>query len=498
MRPEARAGRARVASAQRLRQARSRIPRSEKALTVYTVVLVALIYGTPALIASRDGWGAGAGSPVSLVIAGLALSIAFFAAGRSRGPLMFTVADVDLLLASPAPRTASARWRPALLTLVFASVGALVGAIVLAPVQPPDPGAGAAIVEGALGGIGLGVGVLIAWTLGEAGRRYALLCVPGLALAAWAVADPSRAAWAMAGTPPLWGAALASSGHAPFAALVVVALAGIAIVAQRILLVRAPGERLRRQADRWDRARSAATTLDLRTAAGALGDRTPRFFRTMRLSRMLGGSGMLRAVFARDLVGGIRRWPELATGAALVALGSGILAAAPDTNWSLAAVALVTVGTGRAAGGLRAHAENLGRANHLDPPIERAAWAHTALPSAVGAVGLLAGLVVGTDGWAALCAVLVVVNALVLLIPAAYRFRPPEALMGPINTPAGDLSSAVVVAWWIRTHLFLVGTWWLALLLPPPARVVLLAAVLLLAVLWAHRSFVRERTSVAG
>jgi len=533
-----REGRARIASALRLRQSRSRIPRSERALTVYTVVLVALIYGTPVLIASRDGWGAGAESPVSLVIAGLALSAAFFVAGGSRGPSAFSVADVDLVLAGPAPRTAFARWRPALLTLVFASVGALVGAIVLAPVQPPDPGAGVAIVGGALGGAGLGIGALLAWILGETDRRFGLLVVPAVALAAWAIADGTVAPWAMVALPPLWCAALVDAGLLVPAALALIVLAATAFAAQRILLARTRGELLRRRADRWDRARSAATTLDLRTAAGVLGDRAPRFFRRLPLSRVLGrsdgatptaqaatdaparaddapighgaaariraglpqaangGSTLLRAVFARDLVGGIRRWPDLAAAALLIALGSGILAAAPHTNWSLAAVALVTVGASRAAGGLRIHAENLGRPNHLDPPLERAAWAHVALPAAVAAIGLLAGLTASAGMWNALAAILVVAAALVLLIPAAYRFRPPDALMGPINTPAGDMSAVVVVAWWIRTHLFLLATWWLAQLLAPPARPLLVLAALLAGILWAHRSFLHERRSV--
>ena len=545
----AREGRSRVASAMRLRQSRSRIPRSEKALTIYTVVLVALIYGTPALIASRDGWGAGADSPASLAIAGLALSVAFFVAGRSRGPSAFSVADIDLLLAGPAPRTSFARWRPVVFTIVFASVGALIGAIVLAPVQPPDPGAGAAIVGGALGGAGLGVGALLAWILGESDRRYGLLALPATALTAWALADPSLAPWAMAALPPLWSAALVDAGLLVPAALVLVVLTSAAFTAQRILLARTRGEYLRRQADRWDRARSAATTLDLRTAAGVLGDRAPRYFRRMPLSRLLHGSGgapraprdevnpapragvresatirgrgpegrptddrcregapvvagagstLLRTVFARDLIGGIRRWPDLAVASAFTALGSGILAAAPDTNWSLSAVALVTVGTSRAAGGLRTHAENLGRPNHLDPPTERAAWAHLALPAVVAAIGLLVGLIASAGMWNALAAILVDATALALLIPAAYRFRPPSALMGPINTPAGDMSAVVVVAWWIRTHLFLVATWWLAQLLLPPARLLLLLAALLVALLWARRSFLHERRSVAG
>ncbi|HLU39003.1 MAG TPA: hypothetical protein VK081_06435, partial [Planctomycetota bacterium] len=341
---------------------------------------------------------------------------------------------------------------------------------------------------------------------------FGLLVVPAVALAAWAIADGTVAPWAMVALPPLWCAALVDAGLLVPAALALIVLAAIAFAAQRILLARTRGELLRRRADRWDRARSAATTLDLRTAAGALGDRAPRFFRRLPLSRVLGtsdgatptaqaangGSTLLRAVFARDLVGGIRRWPDLATAALLIALGSGILAAAPHTNWSLAAVALVTVGASRAAGGLRIHAENLGRPNHLDPPLERAAWAHVALPAAVAAIGLLAGLTASAGMWNALAAILVVAAALVLLIPAAYRFRPPDALMGPINTPAGDMSAVVVVAWWIRTHLFLLATWWLAQLLAPPARPLLVLAALLAGILWAHRSFLHERRSVAG
>ena len=487
-----RAIRAQAASALRLRAARSATSRGEKALTAYSVIIALLIYGTPALLAARDGWGAAAGSPAALLTAGVVICAAFFVAGGSRGPLAFSRGDVDLLLAGPAPRSAIFAARPVVLALVFATAGALVGAITLTEVVPPAPGAGRAIAEASLAGATLGIGALVAWTLGEVDRRFAWLVAPAAVAAAAAAVGVDAGAAGLWTFPPLWGSALAAPSAQ--AALLACAIVG-SIVLQRAVLARSRGERLRRQAAVWDRARIAAATLDLRTATGALAD-PPRFLRRARLARV---RAVRDPILARDLLGAARRWPRTVAALAAATGGCVLVCGAWSTPWSITGAVLASFGASMAASGLRAHAEHLAKPHLLDPPTAHAAWRHAALPAAVLAAALAltapAAAILGAlslGGW--LTALAVAAMAVALQITTAYRFRAPEALQAPVTTPAGDMSLLVIGAWWVRTYLFLAGVVWaLGIIADPLGRAIVLACGVVVSALWARGAFRAER-----
>lgn len=435
--------------------------RSDVLYLVYVVALSLLIIGAPLL--QWAGMMLARPDVLPLLLAGrapqvlAALSLAAAGAlvllGAVRGPALLSP-FFTVTLAGSGIRRRDVLWRPfarALLVPVTAAVvPAGVVAAVLLEIDRATPAELSLFLVAALGtGLLLGLAWLAGQLLRPAARR-ALACALG-ASAGLAASLPvgigiGGAYPGRGGDASLWAAGLLPAG---------LLAVGLGVV---LMLDRLRGAVLSEQAARWESATTAATAMDLTTAAGSF--RPPPT--TGRGLRAI-GPGPLAVLYARrDAIAWLRSPERLAVGILVSLLASAAVAGATvltgPTAWFLVLAGSLGLWAGSAAlvDGLRHAVHTLGAPRLFGQTAGHQLLLHTpaplALMGALAAVG--GGAVAALGGGESVGGPVAVLLPLVLVaVTIAGRARDaakgpmPIALSTPMPTPQGDMSVVLMLGW---------------------------------------------------
>lgn len=430
--------------------------------SVYLGVMLGVTVGLPvgrALIL----WGAeGApwlaetvpGEGASLLLAAIPLIwILAAAVGPHFAPARDTLPRLDLVHALPHPRDRLLRGGAARSIGMSAVLGGAGGVMVAGAFEVGAASAFASglvlLATGLASGLGVGVGAGVAALIGQRDRasrmRVSLVCtVCAGALAAAVLGEslpgfaPSRASTVVAvGVSVLAGAGALSLGAVPG------------------LLKSLDIDTLRSQAMRRLSVGAALLTADARAALARLGAPV-RWGRRLRWRPSAGGrAGVLRLVVVRDALG-LARTPlrtllavgALAMSGALAALiGAAHVEPTGIAVLGACSALLAYAAAGTTARGLRAAAFGAGSPSLLPCSHGRLLVAHLVVPLVVSTLGALLGGVAVHDLGGGVLGVCLASGAALAAAVAAHQGPLPEALLAPVQTPAGDAAGLVVVIW---------------------------------------------------
>lgn len=402
--------------------------------TIYLVVLTTLMYGPMLAQALRAGGQTmpDAARPsvttVALVVGGLAvLALAF---GRKVGPLRTTAAEVEHFLRGQVPPHLVLRRRA---LGAAAAVGLALAAVTAGLGYGADLGvARTARLAGLAGVGGLGVGGL--WVrVQAAGTRTRR--PSGTGAASSAAAEPRASA--------------ARTGD---------------VVSLRRALDQLDPDGLLASLERWRSAGRSFMAGDARGAALRVGD-APAALRHRRLRT---STRLPMLVLGRDWLGAQRalgRFVRSVVGA-VAAATTLVLGAGPGSIGAAAAALVLFGATASWVEGLAAHADHAASGVVPGAP-GRLFTLHLIFPSLVAA-GVLAGG--GALAWALTAlggaaptadrlayAVAVVFLAVTARAWVASQSVMPPSVLTPVVTPVGDLSPVIMVAWYVRGWLVVLG-----------------------------------------
>lgn len=432
--------------------------RSDLLYLVYVIVLGAAIIGVPVLRWAGLALARPDVMPVLLLEGAPAVTTAILLLGAAllvllgalRGPALLPPFFTVTLGASGIRRRA-VLWRPFLRAMLVPATAATVPAVLVGVTL--STGAGASTGEAALFGLAaLGAGLLlgVAWLggqlLGVGARRGLALLLAAGAVAVIALdldlgvgaAYPGRA-----GPAASWTAGLLGAG---------VLAVGLSI----LLLDRLRGAVLGEQAARWEAATTAATTMDLSTAAST--------FRELPLAgrrlRAIGGGGLAILYARRDAIAWLRTPERTVIGALGALLGGAAVGGATMLTgplaWTLLVVGALVLraAAGAFVDGIRHGVHTLGAPRLFAQGAGTQVLLHTIAPLLL--LGVLAGIGGGSlrllgaaDGHRPV-AVLPVLLAAVLVVSRAWEAAKgsmPLALSTPMPTPQGDLSVVMMLGW---------------------------------------------------
>lgn len=452
------------------RRDRTRASYGDRAYIAYLAALVMLTVVPPAvgglLFALRELDAAGL--PASPGAAVAILTPLAVLAARLRGPVSATLPDIDLLLQSPLDRAAIHRRSRTLWLVGSALLGCGAGIVgeVVATGGLLRPGAMLSVVAWAGAAVGLyGWYAAAQWAFASAARRGSRGIAATMVLGTGIIAIAGLAGEAFGfplhlANPAGWGFGAAALGVTGGLALLVatVTFAGqlvLAWVVARACALHATREYLREQAWRTRTLSEGAVSLNAQLVAEAV-IRERNHVRGLHLHRL---PRWLPPGAARDVVSAIRRWPRSLAVTLMAGSAAALLALAPGTPAVWAAGGILLTIAGRAATlGLRRHADNTGRATQLEPQNVASMVAHVMVPGLLVLLGAASGLVVAavlTSLTAPVFAAILLVSVIAVAVQVvpAYAVQLPIWLMGPVITPAGDLSGLLLIAWTMRAHL---------------------------------------------
>lgn len=409
--------------------------------------------GAPWLAETVPGGGA------SLILAAIPLIwILAAAVGPHFAPARDTLPRLDLVHALPHPRDRLLRGGAARSIAMSAVLGGAGGVMVAGTFEVGAASAFASglvlLATGLASGLGVGAGAGVAALIGQRDRasrmRVSLVC----AVCVCAVCAGALAAAVLGESLP---------GFAPSRPSTVVAV-GVSVLAGAgaLSLGAVPGllksldiDTLRSQAMRRLSVGAALLTADARAALARLGAPV-RWGRRLRWRPSAGGrAGVLRLVVVRDALG-LARTPlrTLLAVAALVLSGAlAALSGAPHVEPTGIAVLgacsalLASAAAGTTARGLRAAAFGAGSPSLLPCSHGRLLVAHLVVPLVVSTLGALLGGVAVHDLGGGVLGVCIASGAALAAAVAAHQGPLPEALLAPVQTPAGDAAGLVVVIW---------------------------------------------------
>ncbi|MBG6215326.1 hypothetical protein RCH23_003266 [Cryobacterium sp. CAN_C3] len=435
----------------------------DRAFTMYTVLMVALVTVIPV---GRAVW-LSAASPAGLAlfadVAAPSVTSFIVAAlwagalllGRDRGPAVLPPFLTHALAMSDLPRFNTFRAPLFLSGAIAAAVCTIAAGLIgmsLASNGLAEPGGVATFTT--VGGL-VGVTATVAWLAGQVFPRAAVAGALGiLALGLVTVAVPGMQLYAPWG----WvGLAYPTSGisHSLPALATMAALAAALVALVPVMMNRLGLAELTTQAARWDSATTHAAGMEFSSAA-TIYQPKPHLGRRIRAVRP--HTQLAWTFLVRDTIGATRAPGRLIVGIlALTAAGVLLaLAFAPTTpGWLLGAAAgvIAFAGLGPLTDGIR-HAASVAADFPLYGISDERLLAHHALfPLAVTVVVLLAvvivcSIIIGTaTGAAAVSSLALGLLALVARISNALKGPLPTTLLTPISTPAGDPMAAVRIAW---------------------------------------------------
>lgn len=484
----------------------------DRAYILYLAALVTLTVMPPVIgglvFAARELDAAGlpvSAGPTVAVLTPLAVL-----AARLRGPVSATLPEIDLLLPSPLDRAAIRRRSRTLWLVGSALLGCGAGVIgeIVATGGMPRPGAVLDVLAWAGTGVGLfGWYAAAQWAFATAARRGRRGIAATMAVGAGVVALVGLASEVTPVqhlvNPAGWGFEVAALGGFDELALLVATMTvaaqvGLAWLVARACARAATREFLREQAWTARTLSEGAVTLNTQLVAEAVVRERNRV-RTLPLRQL---PRWLPAGAARDVLGAIRRWPRSLAAVVMAGSAAALLALAPSTPalWGVGGILLTAAGR-VAALGLRRHADNTGRATQLEPQNLASVSAHVMVPGLLVFLGTTIGLIVAAALTSApppvVAAILLAsVIAVVIQVVPAYAVQLPIWLIGPVITPAGDLSGLLLIAWTMRAHLCVAAA--TAMILGPAAEGSVVGvslwggAWLVLVALWSARVFRRE------
>lgn len=475
---------------------------SDRGVLIYAMALIvvpygiAVVLGMRAILADAD-W---LGSPRSLLAAAAALTLILSFVAKAWGPFSLSTADIATLFASGIDRAAIYTRRILGLAVAAATVGAvLVIGIGLDPVGTPNA---AEISALALQGVATGLGALVSWmvlhglalvdrTARFAGGAGLLLIVATIGL----LADPGSmisalsalvipAALSLAWPPLLPVAPALASG------MVVLVLAAAVVACARGIPRLIDVTRLRRLASRSEYARAGYLTMDAAAISDAISTEATWFRRMWLRTRGRGD-----AIVERDALGMLRTLPATLGAIITVIVAAIIVGGISTPGWWAAAAAALTLAAHTLTAGFRSHIAAWGSAGSFDPPVRLMAARHLLAPGVVMAACSVAGGV-GASASGALGIVCIMLLALSLQGVAADDGGVPASLQGPIETPAGDLSLLLALAWMVRAPLTAATVAWMLASIPPNSRAVLAAVSVVGAGVWSWWAVRRGRGRV--
>nr|WP_281065106.1 DUF6297 family protein [Brachybacterium sacelli] len=372
--------------------------------------------------------------------------------GAVRGPALLSPFFTATLAASGIRRR-SVLWRPFARSLLALALGMAVAAALLGVTLATAGQAGTdAVVAFALAAAGTGLLLAVAWFLGQLLRDW-VRRVLAAALAAVAV-----------GTLLLpvgigLGGAYPAGGTLPGSSALGLLGAGVLAVGAVVpLLDRLRGSVLREQANRWDSATMAATSMDMAGAAGLL--RAPPS--TGRRLRAVGAGPLPLQYVRRDVIAWLRSPERLVTGALGTLLAAAALAGATlitgPLSWFVVLVGSLALWAASSSfvDGLRHGVHTLGAPRLFGQSAGMQTILHSLAPllalivlgvAGGGAVGIAAG----GGGTSVLGTVLLPVALAPVLVAGRARDAAkgpmPLALSTPMPTPQGDLSVVTMLLW---------------------------------------------------
>lgn len=399
------------------------------------------------------------GEGASLLIAAIPLIwILAAAVGPHLGPARDTLPRLDLVHALPRPRDRLLRRGAARSIAIWAVLGGA-GGVMVAGVF--EVGAAAAFASGPVllaaglaSGLGVGAGAGVAALIGQRGRASRMRVSLVGAVCVGAVCAGALAAAVLGESLP--GFALGRAPGAGAVGVSVLAGAGaLALGAVPRLLRSLDIDTLRSQAIRRLSLGAALLTADARAALARLGAPVRWGRGLLWRPSVRGRAGLLRLVVMRDALG-LARTPLrtlMAVGAlvlsgALAAL-SGAAHLEPTGIAVLGACSalLASAAAGTTARGLRAAAFGAGNPSLLPCSHGPLLVAHLVLPLVVSTLGALLGGVAAHGPRAGVLGVCIASGAVLAAAVAAHQGPLPEALLAPVQTPAGDAAGLVVVTW---------------------------------------------------
>ena len=404
--------------------------------------------GAPWLAETVPGEGA------SLLLAAIPLIwILAAAVGPHFAPARDTLPRLDLVHALPHPRDRLLRGGAARSIGMSAVLGGAGGVMVAGAFEVGAASAFASglvlLATGLASGLGVGVGAGVAALIGQRDRasrmRVSLVCTVCAGALAAAVLGES-----LPGFAPSRPSTVVAVGVSVLAGAGALALGAVPRLLRSLDI-----DTLRSQAMRRLSVGAALLTADARAALARLGAPV-RWGRRLRWRPSAGGrAGVLRLVVVRDALG-LARTPlrTLLAVAALVMSGalaalSGAAHLEPTGVAVLGACSalLASAAAGTTARGLRAAAFGAGSPSLLPCSHGRLLVAHLVVPLVVSTLGALLGGVAVHDLGGGVLGVCFASGAALAAAVAAHQGPLPEALLAPVQTPAGDAAGLVVVIW---------------------------------------------------
>lgn len=496
--------RGQMAATLRRWRARRHSSRGGAAYALYAAVLVSVIAVLPVVRALWIAASAPAGlalltSPearLGVAVGVVCLWLIALLVGAKRGPAVLAPFLMHVLAASNMDRSVTLGptllRAGAILTALCAAGAAFVGAVLVANGEWQVSSA----VAFAAAGAAVGVVAAMLWLLGQVCARF----VGAVALVISVVAVVSVVFPALLVFTP-WGwvgqaYAFSAASAAQFGGVVLLAVS-LAFAAPA-LLNRLTATQLGEQGAQWERATAFSFSLDL----GAVSEvyvNPPRRGRSIRA--IVPAARQWRTFFVRDVVGQCRA-PLRCTGAVAATVSAGVilaLASLPGVPSALLAVIaglMIYVAAGVFASGLRYAARVSGDYPLFGMSDRRLILLHLLFPF-VMVVGLgaiaasVCALVVGIPcPNAAAAAGAAGVLAIGLRLSGALKGPLPLSLLMPMDTPVGDLSSIVRIAWALSDPLLMcLGALAIAasIATPVPFIAVLVGVTALVGMRWRRR-----------
>lgn len=439
----------------------ARVRRRDGIVTIYGLVLVALLYfpvaGTGVVEALRyadaeslvNDWSGATSLAVALLV-----SVAVgFAAGSVRGPVVLHPFLASTLAGSGMKRRVSLR-RPAWRAVVMiAAVSLTLTTGVMALLATAAWLAWSILGWWAIAGLAGGVLVAVSWLAGQAARgAWGWVPVVGVGLAA-----------VLVGTAGLTAADARAEGPlalAPWFPVTLGALALVALCCVPLLLDALRQTEVVAQSQRWEGALSLARAGSVAQMGGALRP-VPALGRRWNLVR---GRLFGVAVVVSDLGAALRAPGRLVAGLVGLVASGWMLASALDSGgyvammWGAGAAIAGLAGMGPLCDGLRHGVDVVTSLRIYGRPDARVLGAHLLAPMLVAST-TLAGVAVGMGASPASALVSAVLLGAALTLVRGYdaaRGPLPLSLTMPIVTPAGDLSAMMIALWQLDAALIAV------------------------------------------
>ncbi len=451
--------------------------RKDRAYVTYVICLVSVMYVPTGLLVFRrlvSAWHAWPASTIVPFLAGVA-AVAVLLIGGVPGPVSTSLANVDVVLTSAWDRTAFFQRRLMATALGLGSAAAVAfAALDLQRVARSTWDPTALVIDG-LSGLGFGLGLCIWWLASELvfnSRRklfWLSACLLAILLGMFASISgiDSISAFAPITNPAAWASSVFRVGSV--ATEVAIALPALFaewtlfVILSRVVPRLVNREYLYSREISRRAARQGLVTMNPRAVSEAIVHKR-FYFRNLTLIR-----GAVSPIVARDFLGLLRRWPRALFGILCASVGSVLVLSSwptPVASSPIAAI-LMTFAAGLLSGGLKSHADNVGRDGTLEPQNVRSLAWHLVVPTVLMLLATAVATVVTlridmtSIGRVLLLGCLAIVSLSIQGV-SAYSNQLPYFLIGPVITPLGDISFVVMVSWLLRTYLFAALVAWIS------------------------------------